>query len=116
MDAEEEERKMAGRAWARERLISDARLSGYDVIECNGVTTIRQRPGSVAITIWSDNTAVRADVRNDLQLAIRSFREMRRILGLDSLDVGSAADAAEERRDSARRGRNIRHRAMQRRW
>lgn len=107
---------MAGKAWARERLIADARGEGYDVTECDGVTMIRQRPGSVAITIWPDGTGTRADVRNDLQKPIRSYREMRFILGLSHYEVERVYERAEERRESRLRGGRIRQRAMQRRW
>jgi hypothetical protein len=62
------------------KLFEDARDAGL-IVEGN---VIRVSPRGVSLKIWEDGTATRADVGIDLTVctAIRTQKEMRRILGL----------------------------------
>ncbi len=65
------------------KIISDAHQAGM-IIQDNGneTVTIKVSPKGVAVTLWPDGSANRADVRLDLALCIRSAADVRKILGL----------------------------------
>lgn len=65
------------------QIISDARQAGL-IVQDDGseVITIRRGPRGVAVTLWPNGSATRADVRLDLTLGIRSAAAVRKLLGL----------------------------------
>ena len=63
-------------------IISDARLAGLIIEDGGSVVTIRKSPKGVAVTLWPDGSATRADVRLDLASCIRSAADVRKVLGL----------------------------------
>lgn len=73
---------------ARQSLIDDAREAGYVVTQDGEMTLITKRVGrwqeTRGLVLFGCGTAILADVRLDIAKGIRSYREMREALGLES--------------------------------
>ena len=69
------------------KLIADAEAAGFTVKEKDGTTHIFKKHGgwgkpSVGITIYPDGAAVDMTVALDVQKVIRTFKTMRKVLGI----------------------------------
>ena len=66
------------------KIIEDARQAGMIIVQDSGsdVVTVRKSPKGVAVTLWPNGSATRADVRLDHALCLRSAVVVRKILGL----------------------------------
>lgn len=70
----------------RAKLIEDAEKAGYTVVIRAGTTRIYKTCGrwneSRGIDICEDGTALRIDVRADIAKGMRSYKDMREVLGI----------------------------------
>lgn len=71
---------------ARDKLIKDAQAAGFTMETSAGQTLITRRNKSGRITcgivLWPDGTANRIDIPLEQTTCIRTFKQMRKILGI----------------------------------